>query len=426
MDDPKLAADFVLVGRTFDLKSAYKQFGVDAFNSEFLKVAVKKPGSTYGVFDVLALPFGATGSVSAFLRISAALHYIGLHMGILWTSFFDDFTAVCPAADAESVAFSIHCLFRMLGIDYAAEGKKAPEFNSVFNTLGLVIDTREMSRGSVTIGHTQKRVTEILSTLQTFLDSKAVAPKDVEKLHGRLVWYRSFVFGRQLNQAVQVLSSFARLPSKHVSVEGILREALLAIHAYLESARPAPIQKSLSCTWYIFTNGAFGPGGKLPASLGGVLVDPQGRVVELFGEVVPSSCLDVFTGESQHPIYELEIFPVYLAARLWVDYISGRQVVFFLDNSAAQSAYVRASAATELGCVFLKAYVKLEMQLAFYPWFGRVPSSSNISDDPSRLVFTNPLLKHAKRARLDIPKHLQDLGLAPGASGNKHPKHHKG
>ena len=83
MDDPELADNFVLVGRTFDLKSVYKQFGVDTFNSTFLKVAVKKPNSTYGVFDVLALAFGATGSVSAFLRISAALHYIGLHMEIL-------------------------------------------------------------------------------------------------------------------------------------------------------------------------------------------------------------------------------------------------------------------------------------------------------------------------------------------------------
>ena len=90
MDRPDLPDGFGLVGRTFDLKSAYKQYGVDVFHADFLRVAVKKPGGSYGVFDVLALPFGATCAVSGFLRISSAVHFIGLHMGVLWTSFFDD------------------------------------------------------------------------------------------------------------------------------------------------------------------------------------------------------------------------------------------------------------------------------------------------------------------------------------------------
>ena len=316
MDDPSLAEDFVLVGRTFDLKSAYKQFGVDEFNSKFLKVAVKKPKSTYGVFDVLALPFGSTGSVSAFLRISAALHFIGLHMGILWTSFFDDFTAVCPACDAESVSFSIHCLFPMLGIDYASEGKKAPDFSQFFNTLGLVVDTRELARGTVTIGHTEKRSNEILSTLKVLLADKSVTPKALERLHGRLVWYNSFIFGRKLNQAVQVISSFSRVSTNQVSVEGSLRDALLEISFFLDGARPAKVHRSLAHTWYVFTDGAFEPQSKCPASVGGVLINPHGQVVELFGEVLPSSCVDIFTRASEHPIYELEIFPLYLAANI--------------------------------------------------------------------------------------------------------------
>ena len=41
-----------LLGRTFDLKSAYKQFGVDVPHSEKLRIAVKKPG---GGVDVTLL-----------------------------------------------------------------------------------------------------------------------------------------------------------------------------------------------------------------------------------------------------------------------------------------------------------------------------------------------------------------------------------
>ena len=66
-----------LVGRTYDLKSAYKQFGVDQWFAERLKIAVKKPGGGVGIFAALALPFGASGSVSSFLRVSSSLTFIG-------------------------------------------------------------------------------------------------------------------------------------------------------------------------------------------------------------------------------------------------------------------------------------------------------------------------------------------------------------
>ena len=66
-----------VLGRTFDLKSAYKQFGVDVPHSEKFRIAVKRPGGGVAFFKVLALPFGATGSVSAFLRISSAIAFIG-------------------------------------------------------------------------------------------------------------------------------------------------------------------------------------------------------------------------------------------------------------------------------------------------------------------------------------------------------------
>ena len=55
-----------LTGRTYDLKSAYKQFGVDPWHADRLKIAVKKPTGGVGIFSAAALLFGATGSVSSF------------------------------------------------------------------------------------------------------------------------------------------------------------------------------------------------------------------------------------------------------------------------------------------------------------------------------------------------------------------------
>ena len=291
MDRPDLPDGFRLAGRTFDLKSAYKQYAVDVFHADFLKVAVKKPGSSYGVFDVLALPFGATGSVSGFLRISAAIHFIGLHMGVLWTSFFDDFTAICPLEDQEGVAYAVNCLFKMLGIDFASEGKKAPHFSGLFNTLGLQLDVRRLSDGLFTVGHTEKRINELVKALSDYSGRDMVTPKDLEKLHGRLVWFNSYIFGRKLNRAV---------------FEGDLKLALDHIFEYVGEAEPASISRCVGQTWFLFSDGAYEPFNAHAASIGAVLVDPCGRVCSFFGEALDDECRDIFTKSSCHPIYELE------------------------------------------------------------------------------------------------------------------------
>jgi hypothetical protein len=76
MDAPLKPSELKLTGRTFDLKHAYRQLGVDSYHHELLKIAVKKPGGTYELFKVGALPFGAVGSVTAFF---ACLQLPGPH-----------------------------------------------------------------------------------------------------------------------------------------------------------------------------------------------------------------------------------------------------------------------------------------------------------------------------------------------------------
>ena len=118
------------------MKSAYKQFGVDAAHAERLRIAVKRPGGGIGYFKVLALPFGATGSVAAFLRISAAVAYVGTKgLSIPWSVFFDDYTALSPKGLEADTTFYAEALFKLLGINFASEGSKAPPFSEKFKTL---------------------------------------------------------------------------------------------------------------------------------------------------------------------------------------------------------------------------------------------------------------------------------------------------
>ena len=86
-------------------------------------------------FFVKALPFGATGSVAAFLRVAASVPFIGLRaLDIWWTNFFD-YTVVCQVRESENVEFYVTSLFRLLGIDYTLrmETRLRPLFE--FSTL---------------------------------------------------------------------------------------------------------------------------------------------------------------------------------------------------------------------------------------------------------------------------------------------------
>ena len=80
---------------------------MDAFHASNCGRAVKKPGGGVQTFFVKALPFGATGSVAAFLRVAASVPFIGLRaLDIWWTNFFD-YTVVCQVRESENVEFYV-------------------------------------------------------------------------------------------------------------------------------------------------------------------------------------------------------------------------------------------------------------------------------------------------------------------------------
>ena len=107
LGEPTRSTQRNLHGRTYDLKSAYKQFGVNAECAETMKICLKHPDGQPCFYDVLALPFGATASVGAFLRLSASVAYIGVKaLKFCWTVFFDDYSIVCPGNSCNEVNFS--------------------------------------------------------------------------------------------------------------------------------------------------------------------------------------------------------------------------------------------------------------------------------------------------------------------------------
>ena len=109
--------------------------------------------------------------------------------------------------------------------------------------------------------------------------------------------------------------------------EGFLG-VLSRLMAAVQDSKPVAIGRSLCHTWIIFTDGAYEPGSQQPATFGAVLVSPNGTPVEMFGEQAPTTLLDDFLRDSQHPIYEMEVLPVVIACKIWTKYISGSPTVF--------------------------------------------------------------------------------------------------
>ena len=116
-----------VVGKTYDLKNAYKQYGIRSQDRELLRLAVWDAcAKKVRLMGANALPFGAVGSVGAFLRVSMAVWYIGVvGLRLCWTSFFDDYTLLSKQANSKSAEVSAETLFNLLGLQFATEGKKA-------------------------------------------------------------------------------------------------------------------------------------------------------------------------------------------------------------------------------------------------------------------------------------------------------------
>ena len=131
--DPLVAK---LVGKTFDLTSAYKQYGISEADRELLRIATWDPHQRrVRLLGVNALPFGATGSVGSFLRVGMAIWFVGFYcLRLVWTCYFDDYTLVSRVESSKNADFAAEALFQLLGVAYAREGKKRTEFGRQVRT----------------------------------------------------------------------------------------------------------------------------------------------------------------------------------------------------------------------------------------------------------------------------------------------------
>ena len=150
-----------LKGRTFDLKWAFKQLGIDPVDLPF---AVWDPVSCQpAVLALKALPFGATRSVHGFSRCSLAIWQVAVSLLLLpLTVFFDDYTSVTLSDDCSSVETCFLLLLKLLGWQAALSGSKAQTFAQSFVSLGIAYISYQGHQQASCASVTQTRAKERL------------------------------------------------------------------------------------------------------------------------------------------------------------------------------------------------------------------------------------------------------------------------
>ena len=236
-----------LKGRTYDLKSAYKQFAVHAEDRATLRMGVNVPGSDrHAVIGFNSLPFGAVGSVAGFLRVSQALWFLGYFgLGLMWSAFYDDLTLLSRAELERSSSWACESLLMLLGMTYASEGHKCLPFNEEFKTLGLEVNTKHFVDGYVTIGHTQSRREELGEQLGAFLSGGSMTSKDAERSRGRMIFFEGFTFGRVANSSVKSLGRFCVGSGSQKKLDQGMMRALRFLRDRVSSGCPLKIERSL-------------------------------------------------------------------------------------------------------------------------------------------------------------------------------------
>lgn len=374
-----------IVARSFDLKSAYRQIFVKEDEREFGYIAVYCPSDGQAkIFRTVALPFGSIQSVYAFLRLSAAIWHIGVvHLDLAWTSFFDDFLVYTDLPLANHTEKTVEMLFDLLGWNIAKTGGKAMPFSDTLDCLGVSINLKEVQSGVVKISNTEDRKKEISESLAKHLNSKHMSSADAQKLRGRMQFAENQIFGRQARRCLKGVSE--HLHTGRPTMDHELCNMLIRFAEYLKQGRPREVRLFTRETWIIFTDASYEKNSDVPVGIGCVSVNPSGVPVRFIQEMPRGDLLRALGHEEKGTIiFEAEMFALLLAMRQWKDFFSGRQLVIYVDNDAVRCAIASSGGHSGAAGKMIMEINDIEEHSGALLWIARVPTRSNISDDPSR------------------------------------------
>ena len=404
-------------GKTIDLAEAYKQCSTHPDSRWCSAVTVYNPSKGRpDIFGQITLPFGASAAVLAFNRASRALYFLGCkELWLVWSAFFDDFTSLSPQAIEESAFTAAVLLFKLLGWKVSEkEGKNKP-WSELFVTLGVVFDISKISESLSTVSNKPDRVLDMQLILAECLKSKHASAKQCESVKGKLSYADSQVFGRASKGKIRVFDR-KNGSGKQFTPEDCV--ALRWLHDWLSISIPRPITSKYSGPpLLLFTDGACEYVLKdlvnsALVTCGAVLLDRRDMSALVFGLEICHQLSDSWRVDSgkEQLVTEAELFPQLLARLEWRDRLINSNLICFVDSEPAKFSLIRGTSEAPTCADIVYAVSQLDAQLSIWAWYTRVPSFSNLADDPSRLEIP----KSIRNYKLLVSSPKQPISLKHG------------
>ena len=383
----KCSKGMPLMGRSFDLKSAYKQLAIAKQSLSFAFVAVYNPKKAKAeVFQLLAAPFGATRSVFSFLRLSNAIWYIGVKaLNIIWSCFFDDYVVFARDEHVNNTNQAVSLLFKLLGWKFAEEGEKAESFSREFGALGIRIILDECSQGLVKFTNTEKRANELIGTINTILQKGTMTLVEAQRLRGRMQFMDGQLFGRLGKLCMREVSNHT-CKFQNSKVSSRTAQALRRFVVFLEHAEPRRIHLCTDKVWHVYTDACYEPTAEnWKCGLGGVLVGPLANKVAFFSISLDEDQMGILGADTKKTIiFESELLAMVVAFSVWRELLAAMSLICFVDNNSARDVAISGNGCNFTANLLIDFLLKLEMSSCTTPWYTRVPTPSNVADEPSR------------------------------------------
>ena len=370
-------------------KSAYKQLAIAESSLQFAFVAIYNPYKKRAeLYQLLAAPFGATRSVYSFLRISHAIWFTGVRaLKIMWSVFFDDYVVFSQKLHVKNTEATVELLFRLLGWKFAEEGEKATCFGDDFSALGVRLNLENANLGKVSFINTEKRITELTSAIEDIIRKGRMTVLESQKLRGRMQFADGQVFGRLGKLCMKAITQHA-FKGRGDKLEKPTVDALRRFVIFLNHAEPRSLELASDSVWTIYTDACYEPQRtNWVCGLGGVLVNPLGEKVAFFSMELSTEQRRALGAEFKKTIiFEAELLAMVLAFSVWRSIIGSSSVICFVDNNSARDVAISGCGRNCVASILVEFLLKLEMATNVTPWYTRVPTPSNIADDPSRGV----------------------------------------
>ncbi|CAK0791693.1 unnamed protein product, partial [Prorocentrum cordatum] len=360
-----------------DIDSAYRRIPL-APADMWAAVSVFKEGGRLWCSQHLVCPFGALASCHDWGRVAAMLSHFARRLAQLPVGRYVD---VYFAPDRPGAAdHAMRCFARIvrvaLGSDAVADAKLAHGAQLV--VLGLLFSF--CAQGVHCEPACDKRL-KWSSAIRHALECGALHQGAAKKLAGALAWAAQRLFKRLDRAMLRPL--FAH---QHKRSNRIGRPLELALHWW---AQVLELRLREVASWkqgdmpaaHMFCDARSTP----PRAAAVIFID--GKI--LFTEYAPDAALmRNFKRRRDGQIMGLEVLAVALGLSSFEERLAGRALEVFSDNSGAERSVARASARDWDHAALVRGIWSLAARMSLSMWVRRVPSKSNISDGPSREVYS--------------------------------------